>query len=180
MTNTSTLKKTQVEQDSFDKATIKVIYELQKLGFCKNISQIEEHLQLGARKLQQALYGERHVSKTHRGKLLQFFTNNYNVNPRIFSNVTEPVFKDVPPTLEEQPEKYFSKNEGNMLNLGDFVKMERQQKEIADMKEKVKDLQKELKYWRTLGQKFLDTHAKPVKAKKKTDTKTDKSKSRTR
>jgi hypothetical protein len=168
-----TNQRPKVEQDTFDRATIKVIHELQKLGFCKNISQIEDYLQLGPRKLQQALYGERHVSRTFRSVLLTFFTNNYHVNPRVFSNITEPVFKEPPPTLEEQPEDYFTKNPTNVISMGDFANMERMKKEIEDKDLRIKELMKELKYWRNLAK---TTVMNGGKLKKKTDTKTDKRK----
>lgn len=174
---TSNAKKNIVEQDTFDKATIKVVHELQKLSFCKNISQVEKYLDIGPRKLQQALYGERHIAKAVRGKLLLFFTNNYKVNPRIFSNVAEPVFKSDPPTLEDQPEKYFKKNETNMVSSGDFINMERMRQQLADKDVKIKDLQKEVKYLRSLLERSLAAAAPP---NRKTDTKTDKPKKRIR
>jgi hypothetical protein len=169
MPKPSTTKKTIVDQDTFDRATIKVIHELQKIGFCKNISQVEDYLKMGSRKLHQVLQGERHVSRTFRSVLLNFFVNNYNVNPAIFSNVTQPVFKSEPPTMEEQPEKYFSKKDTNVLSMGDYVKMERLQSQLSDCLERSKELKKEVKYLRDMLASSVNGNTKP-------DTKTDKAK----
>lgn len=169
MAKTSTSKTpTFFHQDTFDKATIKVLHELQKLGFCKNVTSIEEHLEIPKRNLWQAINGHRHVSKLYRSRLLQFFVNNYNVNPGIFSRLTDPVFKVDPPTMAEQQEPYFTKGESNVISMGDFAMIDRLKKEVADKDAKIRDLQKELKYWRGLAQKGLSDAVNGGTGKKKT------------
>lgn len=163
-------------QDTFDKATIKVLHELQKLGFCRNVASIEEYLEIPKRNLWQAVNGQRHVSRTFRSTLMQFFANNYNVNPDIFQRLTEPVFKSAPPTLEEQTEPYFTKKgEGsNVVSMGDFAQIESLKKQLADKNERIKELEKDLKYYRGLVQKTMLTMNGSGKAAKKSGRKPDK------
>lgn len=165
---------TKTNQDTFDKAFINVLYQLQTLGFCKNVMLVEKHLGIPKRTLYQVLKGLRGVPLLHRHNLLKFFTENYNVNPRVFTNINAPIFKDgQPPTLEETTEPYNTKSPAkNMLALGDVMELERLRKEVADKNETIKELRKELKYWRDLAQGLLPAPKGGGRAAKKTGQKT--------
>lgn len=144
------------EQDSFDKAFIKVLYELQTLGFCKNISALEEHLDIPKRTLYEVNKGRRGVPQLHRTKIQKFFAETYGVNPRVFSNNVLPVFKHQPPTFEEVDEPFEVPEDAkarNRLTAGDMLQFERMQMENAAQKDRIKELEKEVKFWRDLAQK---------------------------
>lgn len=158
------------EQDTFDKAFIKVLYELQTIGFCKNISALEEYLDIPKRTLYEVNKGRRGVPMMHRTKLQKFFSETYGVNPRVFTNHAQPTFKGAPPVLDDVEEP-FTNGEGakarNRLTAGDMLQFDRMQMELAALKERNKELEKEVKYWRDLAQKTLGgpqkAAAKPAK-----------------
>lgn len=154
-------------QDSFDKAFIKTLHHLQKIGFCKNVAQVEKYLGIPIRTLYQVLDGKRSVPKLHRHKLMKFLIDNYQVNPKIFSNAMQPVFLGEPPTMEEQPESYFQKG-SRPITMGDQVQLESLVKENVACKDQVKELKKEVRYLRSLVQK--EVKAKPPRAGNKTKT----------
>lgn len=141
--------------DTFDRAFITVLTTLQKIGFCKNVAQVEDYLKIPKRTLYQVIDGNRGVPKLHRHKLLAFFTENYKVNPRVFTNVTQPVFVGEPPTLKEVEEPHLKPDKTERWTMGDAMELERLRTEVADKTEMIKELKKELKYWRTLAQGLL-------------------------
>lgn len=143
--------------DTFDRAFITVLHSLQKIGFCKNVAQIEDFLQIPKRTLYQVIDGKRSLPKLHRHKVLAFFAENYKVNPKIFTNTTQPVFVAEPPTLKEVDEPYLKADGAERWTMGDAMELERLRKEVADKNDTIKELRKELKYWRDLGQSLLQS-----------------------
>ncbi|RYZ24810.1 MAG: hypothetical protein EOO10_19865 [Chitinophagaceae bacterium] len=146
-------------QDNFDRAFINVLHALQKIGFCKNVAEIEKHLEFPKRTLYQVLDGSRSVPKLRRHTLLKFFTDTYHVNPRIFTNLTQPVFAGEQPTLNDVDEPYQvnTKPKGGRKNItmGDVLELERLRKEMADKEQQVKDLRRDLKRCQDLVEKLV-------------------------
>lgn len=99
-------RKQQYEQDTFDKAFLKVLHEVQSLGFAKNVKKLEEHLEIPYNTIYQVRNGSRGIPKPYREKVASFFVEKYDVNPKVFESTTAKVFKHNPPVLEQVDEEY--------------------------------------------------------------------------
>lgn len=166
----SKTKTSTYDQDTFDKAFINAIHELQKIGFCKNVAQLEEYLEIPKRTLYEVLKGRRGVPLLHRFKLQNFIVSTYQVNPKYFTNLVAPLWKGESPTLEEVEEPFDTKSRfPNVITMGDVVELERLRMENQGLKDRVKQLEKDLKAWRELALKAApNSGATPQKSGPKT------------
>jgi hypothetical protein len=147
---------TKPKLDGFDKAFIKVLFELQKIGFCKNVAQIEEYLSIPKRTLYQVINGSRGIPLIHRHKIQKLFTDNYRVNPRVFVNTTAAIFDGPVPTLSDITEPFVNKSDSDKRwTMGDSLELERFRKDAEVKDEQIKELKKEVKFWRDLAQKGI-------------------------
>lgn len=145
---TKKTKSTNRKQDSFDKAFIQILEELQGMGYCKNVSALEKFLKIPKQTLYQVLSGSRGIPLIHRDKVLKFFTGRYDINPSFFHNQQVPLFKNDPPIVSEPDEKYLTVSNQisrNRLTTGDMREYEMLKAENERLHKTVQDRDKVIK-----------------------------------
>lgn len=130
-------KKQKYDQDAFDKAFLKVLHEVQSLGFAKNVKKLEEHLKIPFNTIYQVRNGSRGIPKQFREKVSRFFIDKYDVNPKVFENVNAKVFRHDPPVLEEVDEEYLTSDKN--VTSGTLAELTKLRAENHVLKSKLED-----------------------------------------